>query len=566
VLCKVILRLYINLAASTPTTPPHATHRYHSHILSHPLLPSIIALGRLFVIPVSDQPDPDDQTLVLDIVTLCHALYPPLVVGSEHSELISLVIDASKRQDERLQQLSLSTLCEWARCSPRVLPFLASRLHSTFPSLQLSALDVWLRLTKDCEDGEVLEAALDAVPRFVALAASKRTDVADGAMTVLVNVASQKEAREQMWRTKGFVKGIRLQLTGRASPVAVVRLLRCLALSPELAEPMWKEGLVDDALHLLYSRQQRMQQQRQQVEEKAQLREVNQQQRASQASADTELQCGLYRYLRNLVSVKIETDGADDDLSNERWESRQWTIMQSSVADSVFATHRTIARHITGSPPFQHLLDTDTALLGPLTMDAARLLAAVIVAIAGGRSGEEGSVEEDDERRQAGTEATDAYFVTTAPSVLALLTRLVLSDRFEDQYAAATAYLCSVSVPPPMWRSEDAVCEIRRCLLSELHRSGSVYVASKVAVALTAMRRQDATWQWQSSERQLLADVSERWTARLERQRAEEDVSDPSDDFTILSQLQQTLQHLLSDDSVHNNSALLAETSITLST
>ena len=242
---------------------------------------------------------------MFDLVTLCRAISPSEVVGSEHGELIELVLDASKRQDERLQQLSLATLCGWAGCSPRVLPFLSSRLHSTFPSLQLTALDAWLSLTMDCDDSDVLEAALKALPLFASLAGSKRTDVADRALSVIVNVAAQKEAREQMWNTKGFIMAVRLQVTGQPAPVAAVRLLRCMSLSPELAELMWKEGMVDDAIHLLHSVQQRTG-----TEQKQQLRQQEEAgQQFNRTSVDTELQIGLCRYLRNLVSVAVETDG-----------------------------------------------------------------------------------------------------------------------------------------------------------------------------------------------------------------------------------------------------------------
>ena len=551
-LCKLILRVYINLAASTPITPPHVTYRYHSHILSNSLLPSLVALGRLFVITISDQPDPDDHTLVFDIVTLCHALSPPLVVGSEHSELISLVIDASKRQDERLQQLSLSTLCQWARRSPRVLPFLSSRLHSSFPSLQLTALDVWLRLTSDCEDGEVLEAALVAVPLLVSLAASKRTDVADRAVAVLVNVVAHKEAREQMWRAKGFVQGIRLQLTGQQSPVALVRLLRCLSLSPGLAESIWKEGLIDDVLHLLHSAQQRTEQQRQQAEEKAQIeRDVEKQQQAAHLRVDNELQSGSYRYLRNLVSVRVETDGTDDDPSNERWESRQWTILQSSVSDSVFTTQRGIARHIIASPSFERTLCT--VPLTPLMPDAARLLAALIVSV-----GHQGQSEAAAQKcgAQAATDI-DTRLTAPSPPVLLLLACLAHSNSFEDQYAAASAYRCLVEAQTPP--SEEAVCEMRRCLLVELQHSGSAHVVNTVAAGLMAMMRQNSMWQWQSVERQLLTEAAERWAARMQRQQAEEDVDDPSDEFTMVCQLPQTLLQLLSDTCIHNSAPLSAE-------
>ena len=546
-LCKLLLRLYINLAASTPNTPPHVTHSRHSHILSHPLLPTLVALGRLFVIPISDQPDPDDHSLVVDIVTLCRALYPPLVVGSEHSELISLVIDASKRQDERLQQLSLSTLCEWARCSPRVLPFLSSRLHSSFPSLQLTALDVWLQLTSDCEDGEVLEAALDAIPRFVSLAASKRTDVADRAMTVLLNVAAYKEAREQMWRTEGFVKRIRLQLTGQTSPVTVVRLLRCFSLSPELAEPMRKEGLVDDVLHLLLNTQQRTHQERQQVEEQAQLRRDVEQQQTDSASVDIRLQCGLYRYLRNLVSVKLETDGKDDDLSNERWDSRQWTITQSNVHSSVFVTQSGIASHIIASPSFIHMLDAPPPS-GPLAMDAARLLAALIVSFGIGRSG---SGEKD---VRVGQAAVETRWMAVAPTVLPLLACLARSDRYEDQFATVSAYRWVIEAQMPQLK--DAASDIRQYLLSELERSDSVHVVSVVVAVLTAMRRQSATWQWQGSERLVIANACDRWAARAQSQQAEENADDPSDEFTMICQIRWTMQQLTNEDDNHTNTSV----------
>ena len=555
VLCKLILRLYINLAASTPTTPPQVIHRHHSHILSHPLLPSIVALGRLFVIPVSDQPDPDDHTLLLDIVTLCRAVDPELVVGSEHSELISLVIDASKRQDERLQQLSLSTLCTWSRCSPRVLPFLSSRLHSSFPSLQLIALDVWLRLTNDCEDGEVLEAALEAVPLLVSLAATKRTDVADRAMTVLVNVAAHKEAREQMWRTKGFVKGIRLPLTGQTSPVALVRLLRCLSLSPELAEPMWKEGLVEDPLRLLHSAQQRTHQQRRQVEEKAQIEREVEQEPTQHSSDDIQLQSGLYRYLHNIVSVRVAADGVDNDASNERWERRQWTIMQSSVPESVFVTHRNVARLIIASPAFSYVLNS--ASTASLTMDTARLLAALIVAICDERSANDNG---NDREQQTVTEA-QSRLMAAAALVLPQLACLARSDRFEAQHAAARAYRCLLDAHTSLIGIA-ALNDIRHCLLTELQHSGSVHVVSEVAIALTAFRRQQAPRQWNTSERQLLSDASERWAARLQRQQAEEDVNDPSDEFTILCETRLALQQLLNEGSIDNNAIPVAKTSI----
>ena len=558
VLCKLIVRLYINLAASTPSTPPSVTHRYHSHILSQPLLPSLVSLGRLFVVAVSDQPDPDDHTLLLDIVTLCRALHPPLVVGSEHSELISLVIDTSKRQDERLQQLSLTTLCDWARCSPRVLPFLSSRLHSTFPSLQLTALDVWLRLTTDCEDGGVLEAALDAVPLLVSLVASKSTEVGDRATTVLSNVAAHKEAREQMWRAKGFLKRIRLQLTGQTSPVAVVRLLKCMSLSPELADPMWKEGVVDDVLHLLHSTQQRSLHKRRMEEEKAQLEQhvFVEQQQNDQTSADVAVQSGIHRLLHNLVSVNVETDGADDDASNERWENRQWTILQSTVPDSVSATHRRIARRVVASPAFKCMLDA--ASLAPPTADAARLLATLIVALGNGPSS--GRKEDSDNKPQAASES-ETLFATTASTVLPLLACLANSTRFEDQCAAASAYRCwaEASMAP----SHDAASDARQCLMAELRESGSVHVVSTVAAALTALRRQDAAWQWHSGEEQLLANAFERWSARARRQQeAEEDVNDPSDELMVLTRLQQTLQQLMSNDTNPIDSASSAETPI----
>jgi len=446
-------------------------------------------------------------------------------------------MDASKRHDERLQQLCLDTLFGWATRSPRVLPFLASRLHSSFPSLQLSALGVWLRLTSACEEGDVLEAALTAVPLFVSLAASKRSDVADSAMAVLVNLAAHKEAREQMWRTKGFVHGVRLQLTGQTAPVAVVRLLRCLSLSPELAEPMWKEDVVDDALHLMHSSQQRIDAPQQQLEEKAQMtRDVAEQQHSNLDTVDFQLQSGLYRYLRNLVSAKVETDGTDEDVSNERWEGRQWTILQSSVPDSVIAVHRHISHHIAASSFFVRLFIPAPPV--PLAIDAARLLAALVVALTGGQ---QASSVNDNTPRSAVQATTRASFVSD------LLECLAGSDRLEDQHAAVSAYRCMVN-SQQVSQSESAAWQMRRSLLSLLQRSGSVHVVSAVVEVLTSLRQRDTEWQWDSSERQLLAAAFERWLTRVQRQQAGEDLDDPSDNYIMLCKVREILQQLTEDD------------------
>ena len=519
VLCKLILRLYINLSACAPDTPPHLIRLRQSHLLSQPLLSSLVAVGRLFVVPVSDQPDADDRTLLSDLVLLCHALPPASVVGSEHSDLISLVIDCCKRQDEALQQLSLDTLCSWARCSPRILPFLSSRLHSSRPNLQRLALLVWLRLTNErCDDAEVLEAALNATPLFLQLAASRSADVADLAVSVLVNVAAQKEAREQMWTAKGFVRQLRLQLTGRASPEAVVRLLRCLSLSPELAGPMRDEGLLDDALQLWHTTQQRT-------------RDVER---------DT-LQLGLYRYLRNLVHVTVQTDGQDREMSNARWESRQWSVLQSKPLETAAATRRDIGRRIAASPAFKHMLDTASvavAALSPCTVEAARLLAALIVTLAPARR----DGEESEEKQQL---AGPAEWVAP-PAVLQLLALLARGGQYEEQYAAASAICCLVEAHSPL--PDISPSDLRELLVHEAQHSGSLHVVSAAVAALEVISARDARWRWHDSERQLLAQLAERWAIRVQRQRAHEDLDDPSDEFTAMCTLCRALQQLLSGD------------------
>ena len=227
----------------------------------------------------------------------------------------------------------------------------------------------------------------------------------------------------------------------------------------------------------------------------------------------------------------------DEDVSNERWEGRQWTTLHYTPSNSLLATHTAIARHIIDSPCFLYLLDTQPSP-HPLTRATTRLLAALAVVLDTTRASES---QIDDAKQQTVTVA-DSHIATATPVVVRLLISLAQSDRFDDQHAAISAIHCIVRACE---LSKDVLFDIRESVLCTVHHGGSVHVSIRAAALLTVMRQRDGAWECDSRERQALAVALERWTVRAEEQQAEEDMTDPSDEFVMLSKLRQTLQQLM---------------------
>ena len=76
-----------------------------------------------------------------------------------------MVMDIAKRSEPALQTLSLQTLASWSHVHPeRVLPFLSSRLHSSFAALQATALGVLITATAHPDDVAALEHVLTVLP------------------------------------------------------------------------------------------------------------------------------------------------------------------------------------------------------------------------------------------------------------------------------------------------------------------------------------------------------------------------------------------------------------------
>ena len=368
-------------------------HRHHQ-LLSSQLIPSCISLGRLFVIPITDQPDPDDHSLLADLLTLFTAFYPSLIDSSSHFALISFVIDIAKRNNPALHSLALPLLASWWRAHPdRILSFLSSRLHSSKPALQLSALTTLVGLASTADDTSVVEAVLKALPLVAGMLSSKEEDVATMALRLVGQVVRHQEVREEVWDTKGMREGLwKAVQHGRGAEVMGV--LSVLALSVSLHAKMEAAGVVEKVVEWML-------------------------QQGQDGSGVQELRGG-WRVLHHLLAVLVERDGGNEKLDNQRWEWKELRAREpNAVPSPLRSTHRSIASRLVQSQPFIALLlspapvDTADALL----LDRAQMLAALL---------------------GAGTGADES--LNSSPAVEPLLVALSHSPLFAHQQAAATAW------------------------------------------------------------------------------------------------------------------------------
>ena len=459
VLCRLILRLYINVAAYTHLSPlPVVLHR-HRQLLSSQLIPSCIALARLFVIPISDQPEPDDHALLVELLTLFTAFQPSLIDTASHSQLISLVIDIAKRSSPALHALAFPLLASWWHAHPeRILAFLSSRLHSSKPALQLPALTALLSVLSDAEDTSVVEAVLKALPLVAGLLASKVEEVATTALSLLEQLVRHQEVREEVWEAKGLRQGL-WKAVQQGRGVKVMAVLSVLALSVSLHAKMEAEGVVEKVVDCMMHLGQG-------------------------ASAAGELRGG-WRVLHHLLAVLVERDGGDDELDNRRWE---WKELQAREPDAVpaslLATHRSVACRLLKSPSFLALLSSS-----PIdSNDAALLDRAVVLA----------------DVLAAHSEADEA--LTSSPAVEPLLVALSHSELFAHQHAAAQAWRALLLSSPTCGSGVKPTSPQLQLSVLQLLDSGSSLVAADAVTCVELL-------QLSRDEVQRVQGVTRRWEA-----------------------------------------------------
>ena len=488
-LCRLVLRLYINLLASTPSTPLSVCLQQQRVVLSSALLPSCLSLARCFVIPITDQPDRDDGGLLLDLCSLLSALHPSLLAedAALHGRLGSLVIDIAKRNDQQLQAAALPLLASWSQTLPQlVLPFLTSRLQSSFPHLQLTALRCLASLT--AEEGregeeEMVLRVLAVMKRLAVLCRTGVQGVREEAMRLVRHVARRQEGRQEVWEAAGMVDGLLQALREEGDDserlrLEAVCLVRVLSLSPALHGRMDGAGIVDRLLEVMAREDGRPATERREL-----------------------LINGLHRALRNLVSVTVERDGDDVDRPNSLWQWKQLTA--PPPAASVLAVHQSIAaRLLTAATLLPASWPPSSALA---RQETARLVAAVLSA--------------------APTQAAAQRDQLLAnPALPALLESLARSDSFADQHEAAIAS-AALLLPPPASSAggqaegasaTESALQPRVCLLrclSSLLLSESAVVVEAVVDCLHKLPAEDSMRLWENDEdRQRLAAAVRRWT------------------------------------------------------
>ena len=492
VTCRLLLRLCINAALATPDTPLSRLLERQAALLSSQLLPSCLSLARLFVQPVSDQPDADDRSLLLDLLDLFAALHPSFVTAAQ-APLVTLVMDIAKRRDARLQSRALQLLGSWAPChAERVLPFLSSRLLSSFPSLQSTALLVLARLAAQEEGTEAVEAALKALPRVAALLSSPHGEVATRALELLRGVVRHQEAREEVWTAEGLRAGLwKAMREGRGAQV--MALLATLALSVSLHATMRAHGVVARAVEWM----------ERSGEEEAGLRSA-------------------WRLLQRLLDVWVEWDGADDEARSDRqWEWKALQALQpGAVSPALVATHRSVAAELLRSTAFVALLlaAPTSRSPSPVLLERARVGAALLATAVEANDG----ADLPPPLSQATSEAGAA--------VVEFLSALSQSPRFADQHAAARAWRQLLSERGGSgWAREPL-----RSRLLPLLRSDSALVVSECVGWLPRL-------QWREAELEAVRGAGRRWAAEAAglQGREEEELMD-SEAFVL--RLHQRLQ------------------------